>query len=307
MEIIKKLENKTIRTNMGISAKDFKPQRSIAYFDNQEVKNRIIRFQKKRDLGKVVFVPNWRAREAQWSPFLDSLTKQFSVDYFESREKSGTKFVSERIDLGVSKIGEDLANYLNQLDEPYHLVGASIGTSSIIKIWDQLIHKPLSLTFICPILQLRLPVYFRLFQFIPNGAIPFIVPGVNFLLKHSKQMKGVARALRPYFQKKEVQELSLIRNSAGALLKTKMKLSEVEKIDRPTMVLFAEEDRIHLKRDANLISSALPDAFTAGFENFRALHKQASGRVVGEWIKANTDMVQKIGFHLTEGNQLPEN
>ena len=66
------------------------------FFQNGEVGNRVIRFQTRHEVEDLVFVPNWRAEIQQWTPFIEKLSENHSVEYFESREKSGTQYKQMR-------------------------------------------------------------------------------------------------------------------------------------------------------------------------------------------------------------------
>ena len=258
-------------------------KRTLQFFDNGSVENRILHFQKDPPKEKLVFVPNWRAEERHWLAFVETLTDHYDIVYFESREKDETKFKSETIDFSIEQMGRDLANYLNSLNEPYHLIAVSIGTCALIKSIDYLNIKPLSLTLICPVLNLNLPKYFHLFPFISEGMVKSVAPLIFRLLRHSKQMNRVAKMLQNFFENKDLKALKLLKASAQGLLMAQIELSEVQYIDCPCLVVFTENDLIHQKEQAKAIAQAIPKAALFSTLNFKATHQPGCAKVILKW------------------------
>ena len=255
-----------------------------SYFNNATVENRILSLKPKMGGERLVFVPNWRAKEKHWYNFIAQLAAHYKVDYFESREKVTTRFKEEKLEFTIEKMGEDLANYLNQIQEPYRLIGVSIGANSIIKAWKQLKKPPQSLVLICPILDLKMPFYFRFFKYIPNQTVRFLRPAIFFSLKNSKQLRNVSKGLYKAFKDENLTELLLVKASIQDLLKMRMCISEVKQINCPSFIIGTKNDRIHFSRDASAISKNIPvlERYET-FDNFRAIHEQACADTILKW------------------------
>jgi len=259
-----------------------------SYFNNAAVENRILSIKPKLGGERLVFVPNWRAKEKHWHNFIALLAVHYQVDYFESREKVTTRFKEENMKFTIEKMGEDLANYLNQIEEPYRLIGVSIGANSIIKAWKHLNKLPQSLVLICPILHLKMPFYFRFFKYIPNQTVRFLRPAIFYGLKNSKQLKNVSRGLYKAFKNENLTELLLVKASIQDLLKMRMCLTEVEQITCPSFIIGTKDDRIHRYKDAKAISKTIPILERyATFEDFRAIHAQDCAHLILSWYQDN--------------------
>jgi len=258
-------------------------KRTLHFFDNGSVENRILLFQQDPPKEKLVFVPNWRAEERHWLAFVEVLTDHYDLVYFESREKEGTRFKSETIDFTIEQMGRDLAHFLNSLNEPYHLVAASIGTSAFIKSIGYLKIKPKSLTLIYPVLNLNLPLYFHLFPFISENMIKAVAPIIFRLMQKSRQMNRVAKMLQNLFENKDLAALKLLKASVQDLINAKIELSEVQYIDCPCLVVYSENDLIHQKEQAKAMAQAIPKAALFSALNFKTTHQPECAKIILKW------------------------
>lgn len=256
------------------------------YFDNGSVENQVTVF-KKENAERLVFVPNWKAKSKHWREFVIRLNQRYSVEYFESREKNNTRYKDGELSFSVEQMGDDLSHYLNQSDGPYHLVAVSIGTCSIFKAWKALKRKPTTLTLICPIIHLRMPFYFHLFRFVPEKWITRAAPTVYFLLSTSKKLKRASSAFRKSLIQNDFTELKVMRASVQEILKMRVRLDEVRTIDTPCLIIYTEDDHIHLKQEALTIADVMPTPVkTASFADFRAVHEPRCAEAVLNWGQA---------------------
>lgn len=257
------------------------------FFGNGAVQNQVIQFQSKNLKPKppFVFVANWRAKPKHWKEFIAVLTEEAEVHYFESREKKSAKLKTENVDYTVEAMGSDLANYLNQLEGPYHLIGVSINTSSIIKSWVKIKQKPLSVTFICPVINLVLPWYFKLFPFIPESLIKFIRPIVYQFMMISKSTGKLSKNLTKAFKDPNITELKKIKASAEGLLKLHINpTEELGQISSPTMIIYALNDPIHPAKDGILATKKIPNTTTFTVSDFRAAHQHGNAYIILDWL-----------------------
>ena len=69
----------------------------------------------KSNFPPVIFIPGWGSIIDSWEVVLKEMTKDFEVYYLETREKSSSIHVTERI-LTINSLGDDLPNVLSELN-----------------------------------------------------------------------------------------------------------------------------------------------------------------------------------------------
>lgn len=261
-----------------------KINREEVYFNNKCVENRIICFKRKGSGERLVFVPNWHAKEKHWTTFVETLTADYQVEYFESREKINTRIKKDQVGYTVPEMSQDLVRYLNQINGPYHLIGASIGACLIVKGWAAIRNKPKSLVLMCPILDLKMPRYFHLFKFIPERLLKAVRPVIFSFLSSSKQLRAVSKNLYRAFKSPDLTELLIIKASIQDLIKMRMDVAEVQRIKHPSFVVYTLDDGIHLQKDAQKVIRHIHGAKSTAFETFRAVHGKESAEAVLSWV-----------------------
>lgn len=254
------------------------------FFQNREVGNRVVRFQKSPEAEEMVFVSNWRANIQQWIPFIETLSQNHSVEYFESREKSGTQYKADDISFDIETLATDLANYLNQKTEDYHLIGASLGATTIIKAWKKLKRKPKSLTLICPFLQLKMPTYLQLLPLLGSGIVSKAAPLAYRLLKHTKQLQSLNKVLRKDLENGSTQKLLRLKASVEALMDINLNINEIKEIRCPSFILYTLNDKKHLAKEAEAIQSAISGAKALAFEDFSQVLEQEGALAIEKWM-----------------------
>lgn len=263
------------------------------------VGNRILRYKVQENGPHIVFVPNWRGKEKHWRSFIDTLAPHAVIDYFESREKPFTQKPKTRIPYTLEAMGSDLADYLNQLEGPYHLIGASIGASSMIKGWGQLRHKPTSVVLLCPVINLNMPAYFRLFKYITPGMIRVVRPFFLFLMLHSKKLRALTKGIYRAFKSEDPSELLTIKYSGEDLLHMQISQAEIHALDVPTFIGYAPDDGIHLIGDAKRLMAGVAKSEGCLFPSFRAVHQAETAQEILAWY-------EHYGFLPTNRSPVPQ-
>ena len=285
----------TLRQNISTNPAGSRPthpasvlQREVHYFDNGQVQNRVLHFRMGHGHKKrLILVPNWRAEERHWLAFIEVLSQCYEVIYFESREKDDTRYRSAEIDFSVDAMASDLAHFLHSQDQDYHLVAVSIGTCAFIRSLPRLQHQPVTLTMICPILKLKLPKFFHLFEYVSDRMYGWATPLAYRLLKASRQMRKVSKMLERSFVEKDFRLLKLLKQSAQDLLRTEIRIEEAKRIKVPCLIVYAVEDRIHLHKEAQQIATAIDEVTLLGGKDFKSVHQAHWARKVLRW-QANT-------------------
>lgn len=246
---------------------------NIHYFANGEVNNRVVSFAGPAGAPLLVFVANWRAKLKHWQSFIEVLQQKYRVLYFETREKETTQYRTDAPDLSVKAMSGDLISFLNQVESPYILVGVSLGTSVILRTWSKLIRKPESLALLCPVLKVRMPVYFRVFPLIDIKTFTRYAPLVYRLLSLSPRLKSVRTTLYRAMTEKNFTEIAVMKASVQQLLQMPdpLECSDCQPAGR-TLVVRSLEDPIHTTADADRVMAGLGVQESFNCPNFRAVH-----------------------------------
>jgi pimeloyl-ACP methyl ester carboxylesterase len=103
---------------------------------SDRVRLRVITFKPPKPSPKppVVFVPGWITLMAAWKDVLREMTKDFTVHYVETREKSSSD-VSGGVPYTVEALGRDIDEIVSRLapgDGRYVLFGSSLGATVLL-------------------------------------------------------------------------------------------------------------------------------------------------------------------------------
>ena len=120
----------------------------------EDVSLRIITFSPAADYkNPVIFIiPSWISMVEGWKTLLSDFTRDHTVIYMETREKSSSK-ISNYSNLGVEKIGEDIAMVIQKKklsETEYILLGSSLGATSIMEGYHLFDSRPKYLIMIGP-------------------------------------------------------------------------------------------------------------------------------------------------------------
>src|SRR5687767_11079155 len=104
---------------------------SIVYNHNGEVSNRVVLYESQGP--NLLFIPGWASTEYTWRKFIPLLSENYSVHYFESREKPTALYRSNTIDLSLDAMSNDLVAYANSINNLQFIAGASLGATTLIQ------------------------------------------------------------------------------------------------------------------------------------------------------------------------------
>jgi len=249
------------------------------YFSNGGVNNRVVAFPGPTNAPLLVFVANWRAKLKHWRAFIEVLQQNHRILYFETREKEVTQYLTDKPDLSVNAMVSDLHNFLNRIERPYHLLGVSVGTSLIMRAWQQLRQKPKSLVLLCPVLKVRMPAYFRVFPFINITTFTRFAPLVYRLMSISPSLKSVRSTLHRAMTEQNFTALAVMKESVQHLLRMPDPLAAGN--CRPkgrTLVVRSLRDPIHTAGDANRVMDRLGIKHSFTCNDFRSVHAAATAK-----------------------------
>lgn len=205
--------------------------------------------------------------------FIEVLQQQYRVLYFETREKEGTQFQTDNPDFSITAMAEDLVHFINLIKTPYSLVGVSVGTSVIMQAWPGLNTKPTSLALLCPVLKVRMPIYFRIFPFIDIEVFTRIAPLVYRLLCISPRLKSVRTTLYQAMTEQDFTEIAVMKASVQQLLQMPCPLQRFNcTMGGNTLVVRSMVDPIHTATDADQVVNGIGVQETFSCPDFRAVH-----------------------------------
>ncbi|MEL7508176.1 MAG: alpha/beta hydrolase [Cyanobacteria bacterium J06554_1] len=241
----------------------------------------------------IVFFPGWLSTEKTWRYFLPELSKDFRIEYFESREKPSA--LPSKIKCQTFKAhGDDAVSFLNSLGgTPYYVVGASIGASVYLSIVDRLEKKPDGQILISPGARSPaakvsgpLAVLFEFLRRSPGWLLYCLRPLFLAIIKRLAAEKDEYQATAA-IQSLAAANLARVTASARQLLKFELDLNAISKISVPTLIIAASHDSAHNIQDAQRIDDCLPNSNLRFFETFTHTHSSICARKILDWIERN--------------------
>lgn len=135
---------------------------------------------------QIVFVPGWITRVQVWKKVLLELTKEFTVHYVETREKSSASIEGE-VGFKLEDFGRDIAelvNLLNLEDGKFVLMGSSLGANAIINGCVFLEKKPAAIVLIAPNAEYNFPLIMQyVCRAFPPGLFIIAKPLIKLYLR----------------------------------------------------------------------------------------------------------------------------
>ncbi|MEL6161057.1 MAG: alpha/beta hydrolase [Cyanobacteria bacterium J06627_32] len=238
----------------------------------------------------IVFFPGWLSTEATWRYVLPELSKNFRVEYFESREKPSS--LPNRIRCQTFQAhGDDAVSFLNSLgDTPYYVVSASIGASVYLSIVDRLEKKPDGQILISPGARSPadkvsgpLAILFAVLRRSPSWHLYFLRPIFLAIIKHLAAEKDEYQATAA-IQSFATANLVRVTASARQLLKFELDLNAISKVAVPMLIIAARHDSAHNIQDVKSIDNCLPNSSLYFFDTFTHTYSSICARKILDWI-----------------------
>ncbi|MFK8184864.1 MAG: alpha/beta fold hydrolase [Phormidesmis sp.] len=248
----------------------------------------------------IVFFPGWLSAESTWRYVLPELSKDFRVDYFESREKpsaqpgqrASARRKSNKIGCQTFQAhGDDALHYLNSLGEKdYYVVAASVGASVYLSIVDKLNKKPEGQILISPSVcsptskvSGPLAMLFEVLQRSPTWMLYFLRPIFLAVIRGLATDKD-AYQVTAAVQSLAAANLSRVTASARQLLSFELDLAAISKVAVPTLTIAASQDNAHNIQDAKSIHHCFSNSSLFFFDTFTHTHSSLCARKILGWI-----------------------
>ena len=211
----------------------------------------------------IVFIPGWISTIDGWKDVLVEITKDFTIYYLETREKSSSQ-IKGKVEFSVEVIGKDIAALIRVLglkENNYILFGSSLGATSILDCCDDLPVTPKCLVLIGPNAEFRMP----------SSNVPFIkifyTPLYNFFKPYIKwYLRNFRLDLKHDYEQYEKYSRVLDLADPLKLKKAAMAVRNysvwhvLDKINCPSLIFGAAKDKLHEPENLKRIASMLKNS-----------------------------------------------
>jgi pimeloyl-ACP methyl ester carboxylesterase len=235
-----------------------------------------------RNRPAVLFVSGWISVITSWREALREMTRDFTIHYVETREKSSAQ-VKSKTDYSVESIGRDLVALVHHFrleSGNYILFGSSLGATAMLDCYRFLDVKPHCLVLVGVNAEFRAPrVGLALVRLYPPAIYLAIKPIIKWYLKTFRVSRdgGAAQAAK-YAQNLDLAEPYRLKKAMLALADYQV-WDRLKEITVPALVVGASGDLLHDPGNIRNIVSLLDDCVYLDLESNERTH---SAEVVEE-------------------------
>ena len=262
---------------------------------NEKVAVRVIRFEPAAEKGflPLVLIVGLSTILESFKDILTDLTRDFTVYYVETREKS-TSRVSGKVTYGIEALGEDVRAVIQQLSLPedgYVLMGYSLGATAVLDTYTRLPARPACLLLMEPTPAFHYPRWgLWVIRHFAVPLYPVMRPMANWYIRHFR------------INTKEDMELALISQRALANadpFKLKSCVLDIapytvwhrlDTVDAPALIIATSKDRFHVHDEIQRLSRSLRHCGIIDMEDNKRTHSEEMGRVIRRYLKTVQDL-----------------
>lgn len=212
---------------------------------------RMITFTPEQDMGNppVLFVAGLISQITGWEKVLREMTRDFTVTYVETREKSSS-MVKGTVEYSVEEIGKDLVSLISQLDfkpQQYILFGSSLGATAILDCYRFLKQKPLCLVLVGPNAIFRIPKWsYPVIWVFPPRLYLLIKPVIRWYLRMFEvDVKSDAAQYKKYSNALDIADPRKLKKLAVPLARYSV-WDRLDDVDCSTLIVGASKDIMHI-------------------------------------------------------------
>ena len=255
----------------------------------EDVSLRVITFSPAADYkNPVIFIiPGWISMVEGWKTLLSDFTRDHTVIYMETREKSSSK-ISKYSDLGVEKIGEDIAVVIqkkNLSETEYILLGSSLGATSIMEGYHLFDSRPKCLIMIGPNAEFGFTFLAKtIIRVCPISLYQFAMPFIKWYMKNNYLDVGAdPEQYENYSDLLNDLEPRRVKRSASAFFDYTVwrRLSD---IDCPALILGGSSDVMHNPQNVELIVKKMKDVQYIDLEINSRTHGQEAINIMRSFM-----------------------
>ncbi len=239
----------------------------------------------------IFVIPGFLTVFQGWEKAMASLSKEFKVYYFETREKSSSVMLNRRKERNVSfhRMAYDLKEVIEQmkLDDTKYitLCSSSGGTIEIEALMNKWIN-PKGAVMVGPTLQYNLhrivPI---LIYMVPNFVKEFFMPIFRFYMGRFHVDKNkYPEQYRKYVRAGEESNLRKIRRVIWKIGNKCSNWEMVPKVETKTLLIGATEDKMHTTEMTLRVHEMLPNSEYVDLGTNKAAHEQPLVDIMKKFI-----------------------
>lgn len=240
------------------------------------------------DVAPVVFIPGLASVIENFRETLIELTRQHTVYYLETREKSSARITGKHR-FSVGDVTSDIIHFVNRrfpLGSPYFMAGYSLGATAIAEAFPLVGNKPQGIVLIEPnstfpfqgwllfLARASRLIYYPIKPFLKwymrrfriNLAEDYEMYRINCRILDSAEPVRIGSAIR---------DLSSYRMNGGLL-----------EIYSPALVVVASKDRFHSHDDGIEIAKRIKGAVYTDLVDNKRTHSSEMGRIIRDFISS---------------------
>jgi len=238
-------------------------EKMVSVSDN--VSLRVIEFHPKQTTKQptVLFIPGWISLMKGWKIVLKEMTKDFHIIYAETREKI-TSQVSGKAEFSVEAIAQDIITLVDKYNlekDKYIIFGSSLGGTSILETYNDLLQIPLCFALLGPNAEFRTPLWGKiLIRIVWPQLINKIKPFVKWYLRKFRLDIETDRAqYEKYCNALDAADPRKLKPAAKALSQYKV-WDILKDIDLPVLMIAASKDLLHEPENLIKMDKMLPNS-----------------------------------------------
>ncbi len=257
---------------------------------NPQVTLRLLVFTPARESGNpaVVFIPGWISLIDGWGEVLREMTRDFTIYYLETREKT-TARVRGKADYSVAVIAGDIHNYIkNQLPSggAYLLFASSLGATAVLDCAAGLDPEPRCLVLVAPNAVFRVPRFWKMviMLFYPP-LYSLIKPAVKWYLRTFRMNVEADRAqYDKYCRALDGADAYKLKKAATSLWSYSV-WDKLADITSPVLIIGASQDKLHEPENLKKMCQMLPKATYLDLETNSGTHSRGMVQQMRQYLK----------------------
>jgi len=255
----------------------------------KRVSLKVIAFKPEKDSAypPVLFVAGLISMITGWEKVLREMTRDFTVYYIETREKTSS-IINGNVDISIESIGRDIASVVSILElkrEKYILFGSSLGATAILDCCRFLNPDPLCLVLIGPNAIFRIPKWsYPIIWVFPPRLYLIIKPVIRWYLRtfevdlksdyaQYEKYCGILNTADPWKLKKIA--FPLARYSVW---------DRLDEICYPTLIIGASKDIMHIPENLFKITEKIKNATYIDLETNTLTHSAGMVEEIRKYI-----------------------
>ena len=237
----------------------------------------------------VLFIPGWVSRMDGWRDILETLTKDRSVYYLETREKASS-VVDPDTEQSVEAIAADIREFVRQKafrDKEYVLFGPSLGATAILDADPDLTAAPKALILVGPNAVFHIPLWARfVIHLLSPGQYRWFKWLIRWYLKHFRlNVREDAAQYSKYSAALDIADPWKLKRSALALARYSV-WHQLPRIKDAVLLVNAGKDVMHVPENIETMHRRLADSQILDMNTNSGTHSpelvQAIDRFLGE-------------------------